>query len=414
MTNLKTVFLFEFKNLIRKKSLIIATVILCVISLGITFVPGVMSMFGGSDSANDVPAETSVLSGYPGFVIDNQEDKEAVIQTFQLNDDQLFSSKDELSNAITSENQDIDSGFVIHSLVDYEYLVNDLSMYDTNQLIFENVMISLQTTKNLSDAGIDPAAVAAASQVTVNSSVDILGKNSTQGFAIAYIYMFAMYMLILLYGTNVSTSVAREKDSRTMELLITSTKPVVLIIGKVFAAGLTGLIQVVSVIACAVIGVIINFSSYPEFLQQMLAMSVSLQNLFVFGLFGFCGYMLYLFVYAAFGSLVSKVEDVSSAVAPITYLFVFAFIIASMSITAPDMSIVKVSSYIPFVSLFTLPIRNMMLSISWIEIIASLLILIVTTVIIAQFSIYIYRLGSLNYGNKLKLKDVFKSLKKHD
>ena len=124
------------------------------------------------------------------------------------------------------------------------------------------------------------------------------------------------------------------------------------------------------------------------------------------------GYLLYLFIYAALGSLVSKVEDVGSAVTPITFIFVAAYMIASFGMSTPDSLVVRVSSYIPFVSLFTTPIRYMMTNVSTFELVTSISLMIVATLLIMQLSVVIYRQGSLNYGNKMSLTKVMRGLLK--
>ena len=197
-----------------------------------------------------------------------------------------------------------------------------------------------------------------------------------------------------------------------MELLITSTKPKTLILGKVAAAGLMGVLQISALVLTVFIGFMLNKTNYPEILLGMIQGSMTLDTLFVYILFSVLGYILYLFIYASLGSLVSKVEDVSAAVAPITFLFVFAYLAASLAMQMPDNAIIKVTSFIPFVSLFTMPIRYMLTSVPFLSIVVSSVIMIGTVGLFAALSIYIYRFGSLNYGNRIKLKEVMKSFKK--
>ena len=122
------------------------------------------------------------------------------------------------------------------------------------------------------------------------------------------------------------------------------------------------------------------------------------------------GYLLYLFIYAALGSLVSRMEDLTASLSSITIIFVIAYVIASTGMTAPNTAIVRYSSFIPFVSLFTTPIRYMLTSVNGLEIITSLMIMAASTFGIACLSIYIYRQGSLNYGNKMSLIKVTRTL----
>jgi ABC-2 type transport system permease protein len=250
---------------------------------------------------------------------------------------------------------------------------------------------------------IDPQVIDTLSNQPIATSEEILGKDAQSSFLLAYILMFAVYMLVIMYGSFVSTSVAREKDSRTMEILITSTKPSALIIGKVFANAVGGLLQLSMILATGIVGYLLNQSNYPEVLRTMLFSGLSWDAIMTFALFTSIGYLLYLFLYASLGSLVSKVEDVGSAVTPITLLFIVAYAIATIGLNAPTNPAVKIGSFVPFTAIMAMPIRYFMTYVPLLDILISLTLMIVTTILLAILSIKIYRLGSLSYGNKLNL-----------
>lgn len=413
MKQFKTVFNFEFATLIKNKTLIITTVVLTLISFTAASIPTIMTLFGSKDTeTNDpetsLPETTSLFEGV-GFVID-LDDANVYIDTMALSSDQIYATYDAMKKSVDAGT--IKSGFYLKSDVAYDMYTTDISIYNDNQVRFESIIRDLKTDKILNEAGIDPSFVRESMMVDLDANVISVGKDASNGMFISYGVLFAMYMLILLYGNNVSTSVAREKDSRTMELLITSTKPRTLILGKVMATGLMGILQVVMIIGGVALGVFLSRANYPEVLLAMIGGSMTWDTVLVYVLFSALGYILYLFIFAALGSLVSKVEDVAKAVAPITYLFIVAYLVASFAMQMPDNKIVAVSSYIPFTSIFTMPIRYMLTTVSWMSVASSIAIMVVSTAVLAGLSVYIYRFGSLNYGNKISLKQVFKSLKR--
>lgn len=157
---------------------------------------------------------------------------------------------------------------------------------------------------------------------------EVLGKDAQSSYILSYVLMFAVYMLVIMYGSFVSTSVAREKDNRTMEILITSTQPSALIIGKVLANAIAGLAQFSFILIAGFIGYFVNKSNYPAFVSQMLFTGFSWDSIVIFLFFTALGYLLYLFLYASLGSLVSKVEDVGTSVTPITLLFMVVYLLA--------------------------------------------------------------------------------------
>ncbi|NLW15906.1 MAG: ABC transporter permease, partial [Erysipelothrix sp.] len=169
-----------------------------------------------------------------------------------------------------------------------------------------------------------------------------------------------------------------------------------------------GVVQVLIIFGAIALGYFINSTTYPAILVDMISASTSWDIIAIYALFSFTGYLLYLFIYAALGSLVSKVEDVGSAVSSVTIVFIIAYFVATTAMTAPDLIIVRISSYIPFISLFTTPIRYMLTTVSAMEIIVSISLMIAVTAGVAYLSVYIYRKGSLNYGNKMSLLKMFK------
>lgn len=414
MNNFNIVFKFEFLEMVKKKSVFVTTLILCVFMLIGTSIPTILTTFNGTDSDTEETSEnvnTNLeLREDLGFVLGSDVSSEKISGYLGLSSVNIYDSKDTLKQAI--EDKNITYGFIINTPTSYTMLVNDKGMYSFEEGMIQSALQNYAADEYLTSFEIDTQRVHEAQMIQIEGEVEQFGKDASKGFFVSYAIMFVMYMLILFFGQSVATSVAREKDSRTMELLITSTKPKALILGKVAALGCVGLVQIGLILLTLVLGVVINKANYSPAILAILQDTMTPSVFILYLLFSVLGYALYLFIFASLGSLVSKVEDVNSAVTPITMLFVVAFIIASISLQMPQSSLAKISSYIPFVSLFTMPIRVLLTSVSWLEILISSALMIATTIIVAKLSIYIYRLGSLNYGNKLAMKDIFKNMKK--
>lgn len=388
------------------KSLLITTAIMCAFTLLITTIPSIIVWFD-NDEINQSVEENPEAINENVVVYQNQELKEALSPVIG---EETYASEEELVEAI--RNEEVSSGFVVIDFNSYKYITYDQSMNSFESWDFGDRLKQANENRLFAESGMDVQAVREILNQPIEKEDLFLGKEAGSSTAIAFAIIFIMYMLILLYGNNVATSVAREKDSRTMELLITSTKPRTLILGKVAAVGLTGILQMIAIILFGILGFFLNKTNYPEAVTQMIQGSMTLDTMLVYILFSVMGYILYLFIYASLGSLVSKVEDVNKSVAPITFLFVIAYLAATVAMTAPDLLLIKISSFIPFISLFTMPIRYMFTSVPLISLLASSAIMILTVVLFAALSIYIYRFGSLNYGNRLTLKEVLKSFKR--
>lgn len=410
MKQFKTVFKFELMGLIKNKALLITTGIMMAIALIITSIPTIMGFFDTNEEEIEMDETEQVEEFDESFQIVYANDELEMLMKDTLGEES-YSSEEELKEAV--QNEEITDGYVVEDINKYKYIAYDRTLDSYEQMEFESQLEMIYENYLFDQSDLDKEKIYEIQNAPIQFEEEFLGKDTTgSGTVIAFAIIFVMYMLILLYGNNVATSVAREKDSRTMELLITSTKPKTLILGKVAAVGLTGVLQIGAIILAGVIGFFINKASYPEIFLGLIKDTMSFDTVLVYILFSLLGYLLYLFIYASLGSLVSKVEDVAKSTAPITYLFIIAYLAATMAMNMPDNSIIKVTSFIPFVSMFTMPIRYMLTTVPIYSLMASILIMVVTVLLFAAISIYIYRFGSLNYGNRLSLKEVIKSLKR--
>lgn len=399
MHNVDKVFMFELKSILRKKSVLVTTIIIASLFFIATFIPMIIGFFDKEEPTSEGPQNPSMyLIGEAAIVLNTSELSVEELELF-IEQVDVFTTQSELENQIRNNRYSI--GYIIDSPTFFTYVVNNQELYSYSSSMFQSVLSQIQVNKNLIEQNLDPNQVHQAFNVQIRSESIILGKDASSGFLMTYILMFAVYMLVIMYGSFVSTSVAREKDNRTMELLITSTKPSTLIVGKVFANGVAGIVQFGSVILAGLLGLFINQNSFPEELLQMLKGGMAWDSWAIFLIFTISGYLLYLFIYASLGSLVSKVEDVGASVTPITMLFIVAYLIASIGMQMPNGLALRIGSYVPFTAILAMPIRYTLSTVGWYELVISMILMILATLIFAYLSIRIYRLGSLNYGNKI-------------
>ena len=250
--------------------------------------------------------------------------------------------------------------------------------------------------------------------VQIEGTTENLGVDQMQNYWYTYIMIFALYMVILLYGQMVATNVASEKSSRAMELLITSAKPVSMMFGKVIASCLAGLIQLVAVFGAAFLFFNINKSYWADnmIVDSIFNMPPSLLGFML--IFFVLGFFIYAFLYGAIGSTVSKLEDINTSVMPITMLFIIAFMVVMFSFASGtvDTVLMKVCSFIPFTSSMAMFTRIAMSTVPWYEIAASIVILIGSVVGVGVVSAKIYRVGVLLYGTTPKIGSVIKAVRK--
>ena len=216
-------------------------------------------------------------------------------------------------------------------------------------------------------------------------------------------------MIILTYGQITATSVAKEKNDRTMELLITSTKPKYLILSKVLATVFSAVLQVSAIFIGFAVGYLFNKEYWSDIFSIT---SAPIQLVVTFILFMIAGFFLYLFIFATLGALVNKIEEVSQSISSATILIVLAYFGAIFALTTgSESSFVTFLSYFPLTSPFVMFIRAGMLNISIAEVALSFAILVISAYLIYKLACDIYRLGTLQYGNRMTLKQAFKALR---
>ena len=401
---------FELKNYAKNKAFVGITIFLMVVIAVVMFFPRISAMFK-SDDTSDTSTDLSVML----VKADDPTQADMVIDTFaaaftdydvQITNDEISVIKDKITSG------DVECAFVMNEATSFTYYVDNLSMYDTNPDIATGVLQQIYQMNAMIGGGMTQEDAAGVMSIQIDAQVESLGKDQMQNFFYTYIMIFALYMVILLYGQMVAMSVATEKSSRAMELLITSAKPINMMFGKVLAACMAGLIQLVAVFGSALVFYNVNksywgdngiidsiFNIPPELFAYML----------VFFLLGF---LIYAFLYGAISSTVSKLEDINTAVQPVTFLFIFGFMVVmfSMSSGSVDNVLMQICSYIPFTSPMAMFTRIAMSTVPWYEIAISIGILIASTFGIGILSAKIYRVGVLMYGTSPKIGNIIKAV----
>ena len=418
MKQFLNVLSFELSNYFKNKGYMITTILFSILLIIGLSLPSFFNMsklipqLGENSKENIESVEEISEENKKSFVlIDNNnifENLDILESAFLNSKWTKVNSLDEAEELIKLGN--VEAGFSVDSLTKYSYLVNNSGFTDTNQMIFENLLSSLGQQAYANEHNLNINDLQSVIHPSFDSDVTILGKDSANNFFYVYIFIFAMYMMILLYGQLIAVAVTSEKSNRAIEVLITSTNSNSLIFGKVIAAALASFIQVGVILASGMITYSLNSKAWNGLLDSIFKIPSNI--LLTFILFGGLGYFFYSFIFGALGALVSKTEDISSSIGPITMIFVIVFFISMFGLSNSDSLLIKIASFIPFSSLMTMLIRVAMGTVSNFEIVISFIILLASTILTALASAKIYRLGTLMYGNPIKLRNALKWFKK--
>ena len=401
---------FELKGYMRNKVFVGITIFLVVAIAVVMFIPNIIAAFESDDECDVTPTDLPTMLVYA-----EDENLSAIVKEYfgnafvDYNVKVAEGSVDDLKNDIISGNAEC--AFVMNSASSYTYYVNNLSMYDSNTAIADTVLQEVYRINAMVQNGLTPEQAGEIMSVQIESGTETLGKDQMQNFFYTYIMIFALYMVILLYGQMVATNVATEKSSRAMEVLVTSAKPTSMMFGKVLASCIAGFSQLVLVFGTAILLYNVN----KEALSNPLIASIfdiPIELFIYLIVFFVLGFLIYAFMFGAIGSTASKLEDINTSVMPITFLFIIAFMVVmfSMSSGSVDNTAMLVCSYIPFTSPMAMFTRICMSTVAWYEIAISIAILIGSTVGIGVLSAKIYRVGVLLYGTPPKFTNIIKTV----
>ena len=245
---------------------------------------------------------------------------------------------DELGKPIyslhTSNAENINQNSIVQRIVNQANL-----QYNADQLglSFEDVAMLTQSPY-LHVKTVNPDAADGAEEAAETLEADTYA----QSLVLAYLLLFILYMALVLYGNMVATGVAEEKSSRIMEVMVSTVKPIQLMIGKIFGIGSLGLLQFVIWISTGIlVATMKNLGSpYDQFPSELwFGLPCSLSSA-----------IFYAAIFAAGGAVVSRVEEVQQVNTLLMMGLVVGFIIAYMSFLNPNGSLATVVSIIPFFS----------------------------------------------------------------
>jgi len=406
-----TILKFEFLGLIKAKAYIITTTIFVLIAVVGLSLPSIFGEIDGEGISDSIVEQFESDGKYVVYDKYNLlEGEEDTVKMYFPN--AKFETVDSINNLkqLIKDDQ-VDGGFEIKDNYAFTYYVNDSSMSDMTSSIYGEAMSQIKRNAAFEEAGLDANQIMDIYYQNVTTSTMVtLGNDGANNLFYTFILIFLIYMIIIMYGSIIATTVASEKGNRTMELLVTSANTNALIFGKVLAGAFAAALQVALFLGSAIASYTINGAAWNGMLDMVFNIPASVLS--AFASFGILGFLFYSFIFGALGALVSKSEDVNSSSTPITVVFIAVYFVVYMGVMDPSSMVFKIASFVPFSSPMAMFARMAMVEVPLIEVILSFVILIASTVIIGLGAAKIYRRGTLMYGNQVKFIHALKWLKK--
>ncbi|MBQ0056846.1 MAG: ABC transporter permease [Bacteroidales bacterium] len=446
----------EYLQMVAKKSFIVTTLLVPILTIVVCGVLPVMLSNVKSDEKKTV-AVVDLNPGAP-FASVLADTDEYIFNNVEMADGAQTMAEAGLHDFYASQN---DGGSGLYALIvipaDFEQTAR-VNIYSD-----KSVAMSLENTVNgslrgiLRDQRIASYGIDCLATIIRNCDVRLDVRNvkwnakgeetlssADLSMIIGLVLAMMTYMFVMMYGAMIMSGVVEEKANRIVEVIVSTCKPIELMLGKIIGVALVGFTQlalwgvILSVVGAAFgIGSMVSnpsaiagmagadqaaLDASVQALDQaagggslgrIVQMVLSINFPLIIGCFLLYfagGYLLYASVFAAFGSAVDQQSDTSQFMGPVMMVMVFALYAAMFSMENPDGPLAFWCSMIPFTSPIVMMIR-LPYDIPFWQLASSLAILFATAFLILWLSARIYRTGILMYGRKFTWKDILRWIK---
>ena len=409
-----TIFKHELAQYFKNKVFVITTIVLVLAVSGLLFAPRIGEVIKKSQNADSSETKkTEVL------IKSNSSEINKVLPTIvtsfpQANVKITNDSIEQIKSKI--KDQSVNFAFILSSdLKSYTYLTNVSILQDPNIQTMDTLLKTIYSNLYLKKHGLSDTQITEVQNPNITHTIESISEDGSKNFWYAYVMVFVLYMVIIIFGQKVAMSVVTEKTSRAMEVLITSASPVALMFGKIIASSVAGIIQIAAIFGSAFISYGVNKPYFENnaIITTLFNFPASLVGyLLIFFLLGF---LVYSFLFGAMASTVSKIEDLSSALMLIQIVFVIGFVASTSAMSSGEVN----SAFMKFLSLFPLTspmamfTRIAMSEVPGLEILLSVVFLIFATILIGYIAAKIYRVGVLMYGTKPTLRKIIKAIREN-
>ncbi len=457
------VFSFTFVQYIKTKSFIVGTIIICVLVAAICVLTNILPVLisdeedGGAVGGDDASFSSVYLFDEPGILVD--EDKASLSE--MLNGAVSDTDKDFDQLCIDLKDADPQAAAVKISAVTAEdgtpqrYDIRTVYSPDSSGADGLNAVLSeLVNRRVMLNAGVSPDKYASTKVGISTFEIEAGAEEwsfieSAMNYFVPLIVSLVLFMLIFAYGQVVAQSIATEKTSRVMELLLTSVRPLAVVIGKVLAMGLVSFLQFfligfVGGVSFAIsspfgwMGKAADLASDPQIQQSLaqatsgmltsdeqlvqavneLSASFSPLNILLIIIIFLLGFVFFSLIAALIGASVSRIEDLQQAMGPYSIIGVLGMYLAYFPVifnvdsietgVATTNPVQFFSYFFPISSPFALPSAILLGTLSPLQSLIGILVLAAAVVLVAVIVSKVYEAIILHNGNRIKFGDILK------
>jgi ABC-2 type transport system permease protein len=262
-------------------------------------------------------------------------------------------------------------------------------------------VVALRVQGILTEAQVDPTALAAAQQVPAVESVDPQTEADQARFLFANIGAVLILVGIFSFGFTVLTGVIEEKQSRVVEVVLSTVRPRDLLMGKVLGIGVLGLVQLLVFVTAAL--------AAANLTQRFTLPETTPAAVLLLAVWFVLGYALYSTALGFLGALASRLEEASNASTPVTMIAMVSYFVAIFSvINDPSGVVARVATFIPASAPFVVPLRAAFDAIEPIEVVLAIAVTVAAIWVLFTIGARVYAGAVLQTAGRIKIRDAWR------
>ena len=432
-------FLYLTKVSLRKKFktkwFVITNIILAVAIILLLNINSIVSFFGG-----DFESKTNII------VVDNANSYDLFEKNIESYASSLNNDEDDLKLTIEKSNKSVkdleetledDEILVELNSDNVEYLTAKITSNEKiDTLTYQVISQSLNSTKTTIGMAINNIDATTLNNISSPVTIDRVVLNESNnvdenmGLIMSSVFptiILPFFMLTMILIQMVGGEICEEKTTRSMEIIISNVSPKQHLMSKILASNIFVIVQGLLLVVYAVIGLLISTnmlssgmslpSEVTSIFDSLVSSGFMEKLIYVIPLtliLIVLSFLAYSIVAGILASMTVNMEDFSQLQTPLVFLSLGGYYLAMMAGMFNGSILIRILSYVPFLSSFVSPSLYMMGEIGLIDIVISIIVLIAFIYLILHFGIRVYKVGILNYSNEKVWSKLFKAFKSKD
>lgn len=419
----------SLRKKIKSKWFIGVNIMLALVIIALININSIIAFFGGDFSektkilvVDKTDISFDIFKQSMKEITKEEEDEKVVVKASNKTEKQLKKDLKDNEVAIVFDNDE--ENFVTAKVISKEKIDSSTYQYISQGLNSTKTSVALVKTNT------DPILLAKISSPMTTERIVLNDKKSVdENMEMVMGSLFPtlilpFFMLIIFLVQMIGGEICEEKTTKSMEIIISNVSPKVHLLSKVIASNLFIIIQGLLLVLYSVIGILISTKGHLSIdlnVDSLLTATVEsgfldkiitlLPAILIMMLLSFLAYSLIAGILAA---MTTNMEDFNQIQTPIMLVLLAGYYLAIMAGMFDGSVLIRILSYVPFISCLVSPSLYIIGQISMIDVIISIIVLIITILVMVKYGLRVYKVGILNYSNEKIWSRFAKALKSKD